>query len=191
MNLFKQVRAFSRGRYAAHLYTNGIPGEEEMGCAQLKEGEMRVLLLLLSLLVVRRMRREHVRTMSKSADKELSTLLPCFINIFVVVYCCLLFEKMGSLYHRAFLSVKRCFPTPQGFAKARACACCAAYNGACWFFCADKARTKNPTRSMAGVQRAQGSQASGGEAVFGGRKTTFAKPCLTPPGFVQVKAVLH
>ena len=74
-----------------------------------KEGEMSVLLLLLPLLVVRRLRREHVRTMSKSADKELSTLLPCFINLFVVVYCCLLFEKMGSLYHRAFLSVKRRF----------------------------------------------------------------------------------
>jgi hypothetical protein len=28
MNLFKQVPAFSRGRYAAHLFTNGIHGEE-------------------------------------------------------------------------------------------------------------------------------------------------------------------
>ncbi len=74
-----------------------------------EEGEMSVLLWLLPLLVVRHLRREHVRTMSKSADKELSTLLPCFINLFVVVYCCLLFEKMSSLYHRAFLSVKRCF----------------------------------------------------------------------------------
>lgn len=28
MNLFKQVPAFSRGRYAAHLFTNGLHGEE-------------------------------------------------------------------------------------------------------------------------------------------------------------------
>jgi len=38
MNLFKQVRAFSRGRYAAHLFTNDIHGEEEMVCTQ-KEWE--------------------------------------------------------------------------------------------------------------------------------------------------------
>jgi hypothetical protein len=31
MNLFKQVSAFSRGRYAAHLFTNCVHGEEEMG----------------------------------------------------------------------------------------------------------------------------------------------------------------
>jgi hypothetical protein len=28
MNLFKQVPAFSRGRYAAHLFTNCVHGEE-------------------------------------------------------------------------------------------------------------------------------------------------------------------
>jgi hypothetical protein len=31
MNLFKQVPAFSRGRYAAHLFTNCVHGGEEMG----------------------------------------------------------------------------------------------------------------------------------------------------------------
>ena len=97
MNLFKQVRAFSRGRYAAHLFTNCIHGEEEMVCTQ-KEWGMVELIFLLSLLAVRRMRREHTRTMSKNADNEhslegLSTLHPCFINIFAVIYCCLLFEK--------------------------------------------------------------------------------------------------
>lgn len=49
------------------------------------------LLLLLSLLAVRRMRLEHIRTMSKNADneyslEELSALHPCFIDIFAVVY---------------------------------------------------------------------------------------------------------
>jgi hypothetical protein len=77
------------------------------------------LLLLLSLLAVRRVRREYPRTMSKNADKEheleeWSTLHPCFIAIFVVLYCCLLFEKMCSLYHRTFLSVKRRFLYPLG-----------------------------------------------------------------------------
>jgi hypothetical protein len=47
MNLFKQVRAFSRGRYAAHLFTNRIHGEEEIVCAP-KEWGMVVLLFLLS-----------------------------------------------------------------------------------------------------------------------------------------------
>jgi len=112
MNLFKQVRAFSRGRYAAHLFTNCIHGEE-MVCAQ-KEWGMVELIFLLSLLAVRRMRREHTRVMNKNADnehslEELSTRHPCFIDIFAVIYCCFLFEKMCSLYHRAFLSVKRRF----------------------------------------------------------------------------------
>jgi hypothetical protein len=76
--------------------------------------EMVELLFLLSILAVRHMLREHIRTMSKNADnehslEELSTLHPCFIDIFAVLYCCLLFEKMCSLYHRAFLSVKRRF----------------------------------------------------------------------------------
>lgn len=35
MNLFKQVPAFSRGRYAAHLFTNCVHGEEEMGMVEL------------------------------------------------------------------------------------------------------------------------------------------------------------
>ena len=87
-----------------------------MVCAQ-KEGEMIELIFLLSLLAVRRMRREYTRTMSKNADnehslEELSTLHPCFIDIFAVIYGCLLFEKMCSLYHRAFLSVKRHFLYP-------------------------------------------------------------------------------
>ena len=91
MNLFNQVQAFSRGRYAAHLFTNGIHGEEEMVYAQ-KEWGMVELLFLLSLLAVRRMRHEYTRTMSKNADKkhsleELSTLHPCFIAIFAVIYC--------------------------------------------------------------------------------------------------------
>ena len=60
MNLFKQVGAFSRGRYAAHLFTNCIDGEE-MVCAQ-KEWGMVELISLLSLLTVRRTRREHIRT---------------------------------------------------------------------------------------------------------------------------------
>jgi hypothetical protein len=111
MNLLKQVRAFSRGRDAAHLCTNCVHGEEEMGVVE--------LLLLLSPLVVRLMRREHTRTMSKNADsehslEELSTLHPCFINIFTVICGYVLFEKMCSLYHRAFLSVKRCFLSPLG-----------------------------------------------------------------------------
>ena len=118
MNLFKQVRAFSRGRYAAHLFTNCIHREEEMVCAQ-KEWGMVELIFLLSLLAVRHMLREHIRTMSKNADnehslEELSTLHPCFIDIFAVIYFCLLFEKMRSLYHRAFLSVKRHFLYPLG-----------------------------------------------------------------------------
>jgi hypothetical protein len=72
------------------------------------------LLLLLSLLTVRHMRLEHIRTMSKNADyeyslEELSALPPCFIDIFAVVYCYLLFEKTCLLYHRALLSVKSPF----------------------------------------------------------------------------------
>jgi capsule polysaccharide export protein KpsE/RkpR len=68
------------------------------------------LLFLLSLLTLRRIWREHTRKMSKNADKkhsleELSTLHPCFINIFAVIYFCLLSEKTCLLYHRAFLSV--------------------------------------------------------------------------------------
>ena len=60
------------------------------------------------------MRREYTRTMSKNADNEhslevLSTSHPCFIDIFAVIYCYVLFEKMYSRYHRAFLSVKRRF----------------------------------------------------------------------------------
>ncbi len=118
MNFFKQVRAFSRGSYAAHLFTNCIHGEEEMVCAQ-KEWGMVELIFLLSLLAVRRMRREHTRTMGKNADnehslEELLTLHPCFIDIFAVIYCCVLFEKTCSLYHRAFLSVKRRFLHPLG-----------------------------------------------------------------------------
>lgn len=62
MNLFKQVRAFSRGRYAAHLFTNCVHGEEEMGMVE--------LIFLLSPLAVRLMRREHTRKMSKNADSE-------------------------------------------------------------------------------------------------------------------------
>jgi hypothetical protein len=97
MNLFKQVRAFSRGRYAAHLFTNCIHRGEEMVYAQ-KEWEVGELLFLLSLLAVRHMLREYVRTMSKNTDnehllEELSTLHPCFINIFAVIYGCLLLEK--------------------------------------------------------------------------------------------------
>ena len=30
MNLFNSVRAFTRGRYAAHLFTRGIDGGKEM-----------------------------------------------------------------------------------------------------------------------------------------------------------------
>jgi hypothetical protein len=112
MNLFKQVRAFSRGRYAAHLFTNGIHGEEEEISVQ-KSGQWESFFLLF-LLAVRRMRREHIRTMSKNADngcslKMSSTFHPCFIDIFAVVYFCLLFEKMCLFYHRAFLSVNRRF----------------------------------------------------------------------------------
>jgi hypothetical protein len=64
-----------------------------MVCAQ-KEWGMVELLFLLSLLAVRHMRREYIRTMSKNADnehslEELSTLHPCFIDIFAVI--CLLF----------------------------------------------------------------------------------------------------
>lgn len=47
MNLFKQVRAFSRGRYAAQLFTNCLHGEEEMVCAQ-KERKVVELIFLLS-----------------------------------------------------------------------------------------------------------------------------------------------
>ena len=61
-----------------------------MVCAQ-KEWGMVELLFLLSLLAVRHMLREHIRTMSKNADnehslEELSTLHPCFIDIFAVIY---------------------------------------------------------------------------------------------------------
>jgi hypothetical protein len=113
MNLFKQVQAVSRGRYATHLFTNCIHREEEMVCAQ-KEWGMMELLFLLSLLAVRHMLREHIRTISKNADnehslEELSTLHPYFIAIFAVIYFYMLFEKMCSLYHRAFLSVKHRF----------------------------------------------------------------------------------
>ncbi len=60
------------------------------------------LILLLSLLAVGRMRREHIRTMSKSADsehglEELPTLHLCFIDIFAVIYGYLPFEKMSLL----------------------------------------------------------------------------------------------
>jgi len=87
-----------------------------MVCAP-KKWEMGELICLLSLLAVRHMRREHIRMMSKNADnehslEELSTFHPCFINIFGVIYFCLLFEKMCKSYHRAFLSVKRCFLLP-------------------------------------------------------------------------------
>jgi hypothetical protein len=56
---------------------------------------------------------------STASDNEhslegLSMLHPCFINIFAVIYGCVLFEKMCSLYHKAFLSVKRRFPYPLG-----------------------------------------------------------------------------
>ncbi len=47
MNLFKQVRAFSRGRYAAHLFTNRIHGEEKMVCTR-KEWAMGELISSLS-----------------------------------------------------------------------------------------------------------------------------------------------
>lgn len=62
-----------------------------MICAP-KEGEMGELLFLLSLLALRRMRRKYTRTTSKNADneyalEELSTLHPCFIDIFAVLYC--------------------------------------------------------------------------------------------------------
>ena len=61
-----------------------------MVCAQ-KEWVMVELLFLLSLLAVFRMRREHTRMMSKNTDnehslEELSTLHPCFIDIFAVIY---------------------------------------------------------------------------------------------------------
>jgi hypothetical protein len=77
------------------------------------------LLFLLSPLAVRRMRREHTRKMSKNADsehslEELSTLHPCFINIFTVICGYVLFEKMCSLYHRAHRDVKRRFLSPLG-----------------------------------------------------------------------------
>ncbi len=90
MNLSNNFEPFSRGRYAARPFTNCTHREEEMVCAH-KEWAMAELLLLLSLLVMRRMRREHVRTMSKNVDKEhsleeLSTFHPCFINIFAVIY---------------------------------------------------------------------------------------------------------
>jgi hypothetical protein len=49
------------------------------------------LLFLLSLLAVRRMLREHTRAMSKNADdghslEGLSTLHPCFIDMFAVCF---------------------------------------------------------------------------------------------------------
>ena len=83
-----------------------------------KKRGMAELLFLLFLLAMRRTRREYTRTMSKNADnehslEELSTLHPCFIDIFAVIYFYLLFEKMCPLYHRAFLSVKRRFLYPQ------------------------------------------------------------------------------
>ncbi len=79
-----------------------------------KAGEMLELILLLSLLAGHRMHREYIRTMSKNADnalssQEVSTLHPYFIAIFAVIYFYMLFEKMCSLYHMAFLSVKRLF----------------------------------------------------------------------------------
>jgi hypothetical protein len=78
------------------------------------------LLLLLSLPAVRRIRREYPRTTSKNADNEhwlevLSTLHPCFIALFAVLYGCLLFEKTCSLYHRAHRDVKRRFLSLLGF----------------------------------------------------------------------------
>ncbi len=56
-----------------------------------KEWGMGELVFLLSLLAVRHTRREHIRVMSKNADnehslEELSTLHPCFIDIFAVIY---------------------------------------------------------------------------------------------------------
>jgi len=56
------------------------------------------LIFLLSLLAVRHMLREHIRTMSKNADnehslEELSTLHPCFIDIFAVIYLLFAFWK--------------------------------------------------------------------------------------------------
>ena len=61
-----------------------------MICAQ-KEWVMGELIFLLSLLAVLRMRSEHTHMMSKNADnehslEELSTLYPCFIDIFAVIY---------------------------------------------------------------------------------------------------------
>ncbi len=47
MNLFKQVPAFSRGRYAAHLFTNGLHGQE-MVFAPKRMGYGRASLVALS-----------------------------------------------------------------------------------------------------------------------------------------------
>ncbi len=49
------------------------------------------IIFLLSLLAVRHMLREYIRTMSKNTDnehslEELSTLHPCFIDILAVIY---------------------------------------------------------------------------------------------------------
>ena len=89
MNLFKQVRAVSRDdTLHTCLFTNSVHTEEIVYAY--KEWAMIELIFLLSLLVVRRMRREHIRTMSKNADvcslEVSSTFHPCFINFFAVCY---------------------------------------------------------------------------------------------------------
>jgi hypothetical protein len=114
MNLFKQAPAVSRGRYAAHLFTNCIHGEEEMVCVPKEWGTVELLFLLSLSSPCAVCGVNTGRTMSKNVDnahalEELSTLHPCFIAIFAVIYFYLLLEKMCSLYHRAFLSVKRRF----------------------------------------------------------------------------------
>src|SRR6185312_8757146 len=72
------------------------------------------------------MRREYIRTMSKNADdgcslEVSSTFHPCFIDIFAVIYFCVLFEKMCKSYHRAFLFVKRRFLYPLGILQSTVC----------------------------------------------------------------------
>ena len=59
MILFKQVRAFSRGRYAAQLVYE-LHGEERT-----RNGRASI-----SLLASRRMRRQNIRTMSKNVVNE-------------------------------------------------------------------------------------------------------------------------
>ncbi len=90
-NLFKQV---FRVMIRCTSFTSAIHGEEEEGAPK-RRGQWQRLSLFF-FFVVRRVRRDHTRTLSKNADDRcplegVSTFHPCFRPSL----CCALFEKTG------------------------------------------------------------------------------------------------